>query len=97
MENSKDGQITVYTTEWCPACWRAKQVMNSMKIAYREVDITRDPHAAELVMRINRGYRSVPTLIFPDGSTLTEPRTSDLVQKLQAIAAATSATPGAAS
>jgi mycoredoxin len=48
-------------------------------------------------MRINRGYRSVPTLIFPDGSTLTEPRTSDLVQKLQAIAAATSATPGAAS
>ena len=88
MQNSNDGQILVYTTHWCPACWRAKQVMDSMDIPYHEIDITQDPDAAEQVMHINRGYRSVPTLIFPDGSVLTEPRTSELVQKLRATVSA---------
>ncbi len=75
----------MYTTEWCPDCWRAKQVMGSMKIAYQEVNISNDEAAIELVTRINNGSRSVPTLVFPDGSTLTEPSTTVLVQKLQTL------------
>lgn len=76
--------IVMYSTQWCPACWRAKQVMKSMKIAYREIDISKDDAAAERVMEINRGYRSVPTIVFPDGSHLTEPRTDVLKEKLDA-------------
>ena len=81
-DNGSD--IVVYTTKWCPACWRAKQVMKSMQVVYREVDITRDIEAAEHVMRLNRGYRSVPTIVFPDGTHLTEPQTKVLVEKLDA-------------
>jgi mycoredoxin len=83
MNNSN--QITMYSTNWCSACWRAKAVMDSQQIAYTEVDITLDEEAAEFVQRINNGYRSVPTILFPDGSILTEPRTSVLMEKLQTL------------
>jgi mycoredoxin len=77
--------VVMYTTAWCVDCWRAKQVMDSMKVEYTEIDISNDDEATELVMRLNRGNRSVPTLIFPDGSVMTEPRTSALVAKLQSM------------
>ena len=93
MQSTTDNAILMYTTSWCPACWRAKQVLNSMNVAYREIDIGEDEAAAAQVIRINNGYRSVPTLIFPDGSVLTEPRTTELVQKLQAT---DQSSPGAA-
>ncbi len=77
--------IVMYTTAWCVDCWRAKQVMDSMKVEYTEIDITEDEEATELVLRLNRGHRSVPTLVFADGSVLTEPRTTALVEKLQSL------------
>jgi len=79
--------IVMYTTSWCPDCWRAKQVMNAMKVAYEEINIGQDDEAVERVMALNNGYRSVPTIVFPDGSILTEPNTSVLAQKLQTLAA----------
>ncbi|MFN2200779.1 MAG: glutaredoxin family protein [Caldilineaceae bacterium] len=74
--------IVIYTTKWCPACWRAKQVMKSMQVSYLEVDIAADSAAAERVMSLNKGYRSVPTLVFPDGSHITEPQVHVLKEKL---------------
>jgi mycoredoxin len=78
-----DTPVLMYTTPWCGDCWRAKQVMDSMKVKYTEIDIAVDEEAAEVVMRLNGGYRSVPTIVFPDGTVMTEPRTSALVEKLQ--------------
>ena len=89
MGNSAQGQVApvvMYTTAWCVDCWRAKQVMDSMQVKYEEIDIGADEEAAEMVMRLNRGYRSVPTLIFPDGSVMTEPRTAALMEKLRTLA-----------
>jgi mycoredoxin len=80
-----DAPVVMYTTAWCVDCWRAKQVMDSMRVEYTEIDISADEEATELVMRLNRGHRSVPTLVFPDGSVMTEPRTSTLVAKLQSL------------
>lgn len=85
-EGAITGDIVVYTTTWCPACWRAKQVMNSLKIDYHELDISRDRDAMETVMRLNDGYQSVPTIVFPDGSHLTEPNTNVLKTKLARFA-----------
>jgi mycoredoxin len=76
-------QIVMYTTPWCSACWRAKQVMDALQVGFTEIDITENEEATALVMRLNRGFRSVPTILFPDGSILTEPNTVDLVTKLQ--------------
>lgn len=78
-----NAEILMYTTDWCPACWRAKQVMSSLQVSYQEVDIGHDEQASEAVMQLNRGYRSVPTIVFPDGSVLTEPPVHVLVEKLQ--------------
>ncbi len=78
--------IVMYTTNWCPDCWRAKQIMGAMKVAYEEINITDDEDAIELVMKLNNGNRSVPTILFPDGSVLTEPSTVTLTQKLQSLA-----------
>ncbi len=77
--------IVMYTTNWCPDCWRAKQIMGAMKVAYEEINISEDDEAIELVMKLNNGNRSVPTILFPDGSVLTEPSTTALTQKLQAF------------
>jgi mycoredoxin len=77
--------IVMYTTRWCGDCVRAKLVMQSMNVPYVEIDITQDEGALETVLRLNRGYRSVPTIVFPDGSVLTEPKTVALVQKLKAL------------
>ncbi|MDQ3249702.1 MAG: glutaredoxin family protein [Chloroflexota bacterium] len=85
MSNIVETPIVMYTTNWCPDCWRAKQVMNSQKIAYQEVNITDDEEAIERVMQLNGGNQSVPTIVFPDGSILTEPSTSVLMQKLRSL------------
>lgn len=77
--------IVMYTTNWCPDCWRAKQIMSALKVPYQEINITENEEAIELVMTLNNGNRSVPTIVFPDGSILTEPSTTALTQKLQAF------------
>jgi len=80
-----NNKIVMYTTDWCGSCWRAKQVMKSMQIEYQEIDISHNEEASRLVAKLNNGYQSVPTIIFPDGTHLTEPSTTILVQKLQSL------------
>ena len=54
-------EIIMYTTSWCPDCWRAKLFLRERKVAYREVNVDKDPDAEELVLRVNDGRRKVPT------------------------------------
>lgn len=79
--------IVMYGTPWCGDCRRAKRVFAELAVAYDYVDIEDDPEAAALVMRLNGGMRSVPTILFPDGSVLVEPRRGELTDKLAALTA----------
>jgi glutaredoxin len=54
--------VTMYTTQWCPDCRRAKSFMKERGVAFREVNIEDDAEAAALVMKMNNGKRKVPTL-----------------------------------
>lgn len=74
--------IVVYGTSWCGDSRRARRVMDENQIAYTWVDIDKDLEARKYVESVNRGYRSVPTIVFPDGSMLVEPNTSELKTKL---------------
>jgi mycoredoxin len=76
--------IVVYGTSWCPDCRRAQRVLDSNGVPYRYVNIEQDEEAAEYVVQVNRGNRSVPTIVFPDGSILVEPSNSQLQAKLSA-------------
>ncbi|MHC1784504.1 MAG: glutaredoxin domain-containing protein [Anaerolineaceae bacterium] len=80
--HSENKQMILYGTTWCGDTIRARRFLDSKNIPYLWVDIDKDPEAWKLVESINHGYRSVPTIVFPDGSTLTEPSTSVLAQKL---------------
>ena len=74
--------ITVYATTWCGDCHRAKRVLDRHAAKYRWIDVDQDEEAAGEVLRINRGLRSVPTILFPDGSVLVEPSDAELEAKL---------------
>ena len=83
--NANDAQIKMYTTTWCPDCWRAKSVMQSQGVEFEEIDIEGDEEAVELVQRLNNGNRTVPTIIFPDGEVMAEPTTTALMAKIAAL------------
>ena len=74
-------KILIYGTTWCGDSRRAKRFFDENKIEYDWIDIDVDREAGKLVEQINGGFRSVPTIIFPDGSTLTEPSTFQLRTK----------------
>ena len=77
-----ESELIVYATSWCGDCARARRFLDEHRVSYRWIDIDRDQEAEALVRRVNRGNRSVPTLIFPDGSMLVEPSTLELGQHL---------------
>jgi mycoredoxin len=74
-------QIIAYTVSWCGDCKRAKRFFAEKNIPYVEIDVDNDPQAEEFVKRLNNGSRSVPTIIFPDGTKLVEPSTEQLNAK----------------
>ncbi|HEX9117677.1 MAG TPA: glutaredoxin domain-containing protein, partial [Anaerolineae bacterium] len=76
------GNIIVYGTTWCPDCRNAKQFLGEHLVQYLWVDIEQDAEAMAEVVRINRGNRSVPTIVFPDGGVLVEPNGQQLAEKL---------------
>jgi mycoredoxin len=78
-------EIKVYGTTWCPDCVRAKQVLAKHSIQYDWIDISNNEEARAYVEKINRGNRSVPTIVFTDGSVLVEPSNSDLEKKLASL------------
>ena len=81
MSESTPNSITLYVTNWCPDCRRARAFFDRHLIPYVSVDIDQDPAAKALVEKLNHGNRSVPTIVFPDGSILVEPSTAQLAEK----------------
>ena len=75
-------RITVYGTDWCGDCRRSKLFLDTHGVGYDWIDIEQDAEASLKVMEINGGYRSVPTIVFADGSVLVEPTNADLAQQL---------------
>jgi len=75
-------QIVVYGTTWCPDCKRAKRFFAEQRVPYVNIDIEHDAEAMAFVEQTNRGLRSIPTIVFPDGSILVEPSTAQLAEKL---------------
>jgi mycoredoxin len=73
MTSTPTAPVTMYTTSWCGYCVRLKRMMQTEGITFSEVNIEVDAQAADVVMAANGGNRTVPTLVFADGSALTNP------------------------
>jgi mycoredoxin len=78
--------VTMYTTTWCGYCKRLKRMMQDDGINFVEVDIETTPGTAEIVEKVNNGNQTVPTLVFTDGTAMTNPSLAKVKEKLAALA-----------
>jgi len=75
-------EVTMYSTPWCGYCHRLKRQMDREGIVYAEIDIEGDPDAAQYVMNVNGGNQTVPTVLFADGTALTNPSLAQIKDQL---------------
>jgi mycoredoxin len=80
--------VTMYTTTWCGFCKNLKRQLGKAGVEVTEVDIERDPEAAKFVQDVNGGNQTVPTVLFPDGSTMVNPSAVQVQTKLAQLASA---------
>ena len=85
MKDSPAASIQVYATAWCPDCRLARLVLDQYGAPYQWIDITDNDEAIAYVTSVNKGNRSVPTIVFPDGLTMTEPSSRELSAALLAL------------
>ena len=85
--------LTMYSTTWCGFCHRLRTQLDREGIGYQVVDLEQDPAAAQFVMSVNGGNQTVPTILFEDGSTLTNPTIVELKRHRGTVTAALPATP----
>ena len=74
--------MRMYTTVWCGYCQRLKAQMTREGIAFEEIDLEHDPAAAAFVEYVNGGNQTVPTLVFPDGTAMTNPSIGQVKERL---------------
>jgi thioredoxin reductase (NADPH) len=77
-----DDVIMVYGASWCPDCRRAKRFLGDQRISFEWHDIEVDPDGVRTVQERNDGNNIIPTIIFPDGSHLSEPSNEELAEKI---------------
>lgn len=76
------GTVTMFTTSWCGYCRNLRKAMDAEGITYREVNIEDVEGTAEIVEAVNGGNQTVPTLLFADGSAVTNPRIDQVRERL---------------
>jgi thioredoxin reductase (NADPH) len=76
------GMVKVYGASWCPDCRRAKRFLGDQRISFEWHDIEVDPDGLRIVQEHNDGNDIIPTIVFPDGSHLSEPSNEELADKL---------------
>jgi mycoredoxin len=82
MNVMTDGRPTVFTTRWCGYCSRLKSQLSRAGIDFHEIDIEDHAEAAAVVAQVNDGNLTVPTVVFRDGSALTNPSAAQVGSQL---------------
>ncbi|MEU4311117.1 glutaredoxin domain-containing protein [Nocardia sp. NPDC024068] len=80
-------ELIVYFKPDCPFCARLRTDLDEAGVAHVVIDVETDDTAAALVAELNGGNRIVPTVVFGDGSALTNPPVAMVISKLGALAA----------
>ena len=75
----------MYSTTWCGYCKRLKSQLSDLGVSFDEINIEEVEGTAEIVEKVNGGNRTVPTLVFSDGSAMTNPSAKQVVAKLATL------------
>lgn len=84
MTELPTGELIIYSTPWCGYCTRLKRALAREGVPFADVNIEDDAQAAAYVMSVNGGNQTVPTVVLPDGTALTNPSLTELTSRLQA-------------
>ena len=85
MTSGITSKIVMYSGDHCSDCTRSKRLLDSLDVEYQVIEVDGNPQALEKVMEINEGFRSIPVILFEDGTHLTEPSDNALKTKLKAL------------
>ncbi len=77
--------MKMFSTPWCGYCARLKAQFGREGIAFEEIDIEADPEAAAFVEQVNGGNQTVPTILFDNGTALTNPSLAQVKAQLAAV------------
>ena len=83
MDNADS--VLMYGADWCGDCRRSKRLLEELDVQVNHIDVEVDQSAAAKVQEINGGAKSIPVIVFSDGTHLTEPSDNDLKAKLTAL------------
>ena len=75
----------MYSTRWCGYCKRLKSQLADLDITFTEINIEEVPEGAQLIEKINGGNQVVPTLVFTDGTSMTNPSAAAVKEKLATL------------
>ena len=75
-------EITVYGAPWCPDCKRSKKFLVEHRVPFRWVDVDEDAEGLRFIEELQKGGRTIPTIVFPEGDHLLEPSDGDLARRL---------------
>ena len=78
--------IEFYGADWCGDCRRSKRQLDELGVEYTYIDTEKTDGAIDKVLAYNNGMRSIPVIVFPDGTHLTEPSNPALEAKLRELA-----------
>jgi glutaredoxin 3 len=59
-------KVQVYTTNYCPYCFRAKALLQHKGVAFEEIDVTDDQALREKMVKLAGGRRTVPEIFIND-------------------------------
>ncbi|MSO16676.1 MAG: mycoredoxin [Candidatus Planktophila sp.] len=79
-------EFVMFSTDWCGYCKRLKRQLGEVGITFREINVEQEPESADFVEQVNGGNRVVPTLLFSDGTSLTNPSVITVREKLASLA-----------
>lgn len=82
MVKDSTEKVLFYSTSWCGDCLHSRHILKDSGIEFEEINIDKDEESAKKVMSLNNGYRSVPTIVFPDGTILVEPSNQELLAQI---------------
>jgi mycoredoxin len=82
-ENTRNDDIVLYGSHWCSDTFLSVRVLKRQGVPFQWIDIDEDQEGCEFVKSVNRGMKSVPTIVFPDGEILVEPSKAELQEKLK--------------
>ena len=77
--------FVMYSTSWCGYCKRLKSQLGRLGVTFEEINIEEVPGTAEIVEKINGGNQVVPTLVFSDGTAMTNPSANTVVEKMASL------------